>query len=347
MKPSLRSKYFGWLVILMLLVYALITAVFAVIEFREAREAGEPFSKEFPEILALITIMLFTVPAVIIVAWNIAGHLLRPLDQMLTTAEHIRLGALEERIPELPQDDELSKLATTINDAFDRYAMAVRRLEEFSAFASHQLRTPLAAIKTSAEVTLRSTHDEAHTVEVLGDILEQTEKLCHTLDQLLLLAKMDPLSQKDFQPVDLDAALNKWSDEANAMMDRKMVVYSGPGMSKLEWFRGNETLLKQCFDNLLNNAIAAIDEDGTIAVTLSAPQYRHLIWTFEDSGTGIAKEDLLHIFDRFYQGRNPTPGGSGLGLAIVREIVVLHGGSITAAKSAELGGAMFTIRFPA
>lgn len=346
MKPSLRNSYFGWLLLLLILSYMLLASVLFSIELHEAHANSASISEEVPELIAFFSVMAATLPVVILVAWVIAGRLLRPLRQVLNTAEHIRQGHFNERIPPLPHKDELSRLADTINDAFDRYSAAVRRLEHFSADASHQLRTPLTAIKSIAEVNLQTERTGAIYQDALGDILEQTGKLNETMDQLLLLSKLDRSMRDSFQDVALGSVMATWIEAIRETFDNVRVTASLNDTDSIHLL-GNEVLLHEVFSNLIDNAQSFTPEGGEISVTLKRRDQTCFEWRIEDSGPGISEEDLPRVFDRFYRGSKSTHKGSGLGLAIVREIIVLHGGTIRAERSERLGGAAFIMAFPA
>jgi signal transduction histidine kinase len=343
---SIRNKYFGWLLVLMLSIYAALGAIMVFMEAREAYTSPSHFEDEVPEIAAFGLVMLVTLPVAIFMAWLIAGRLLKPLQGMLTTAESIRGGHLDERIVPPTEDNELGRLANTINDAFDRYALAVRRLESFSADASHQLRTPIAAIRTAAEVSLQQERKPAEYQESLGEILEQMERLNQTVDQLLLLARMDETLRRDFKPVALAEKLGQWSREASAMFETCLLNFEVDASCATSVIQGNEVLLRQCFDNLVNNAVAATNGTGTLLISLRAAGDRFQ-WSVEDNGPGIPPEEQPAVFDRFYRGAKRSPKGSGLGLAIVKEIVALHGGEVTAGQSSSLHGAALRLSFPA
>jgi len=345
-KPSLHNKYFGWLILLMLIIYTLIFTVFFAIEFHESRTQGTPLSKEYPEFLAMFVVMLFTTPAAVVIAWNIAGRLLNPLRKVLATAEQIRQGNLETRIPRLPHHDEISKLADTINDAFDRYAYAVNQVENFSTDASHQLRTPLAAIKTAAEVTLQKERRPGEYQEALGDILEQTEKLNQMIGQLLLLSRIDHRVRDAMTPIDLAASLQSWVSESEELFDDRSIRFETTVSGNEGVVPGNAVLLKEAFNNLINNALAFVPVGGHVLIRLSATGSAGVEWRVEDSGPGIPAVDRERVFDRFYRGSQSGHAGSGLGLAIVREIIQLHGGTIRVESSASLGGAAFVITLP-
>lgn len=346
MRPSPRNKYFGWLLLLIFLIYALIFLVFFSIELHESHVQNTPFSEEYPEFVAILLVMLFTVPAGLYVAWAIAGKLLQPLNQVLATAKHISDGNLDERIPPLPYPDELAKLAETINDAFDRYAGAVERLENFSADASHQLRTPLAAIRTSAEVTLQSERALEDYKEAIGAILEQTEKLNQTIEQLLKLSRLDATLRSGFTNVHLAREIKNWTNEVSAFIEDKTFNVTVEDQAENIIIKGNPLLLKEVFSNLLNNALAVTSANGTIDIHVSNQRPGFIEWRMEDSGPGIPAEERDRIFDRFYRGKKAGYSGSGLGLAIVRQIVHLHGGTIHAESATSLGGAALCINLP-
>lgn len=331
---------------LILCTYMLIFTSFFFIEIHESHEKGTPFSDEYTELFAVLGVMMVSTPFSLLIAWSFAGWIMKPLRQVLQTAEKIRQGNLENRIPPMPNQDELALLAQTVNDAFDQYASAVKRLENFSSDASHQLRTPLAVIRTSAEVSLQSDRTAADYRETLGDILEQTGKLNQTIDQLLLLSRMDASVQTAFKPVNLTSLLQTSCAEAASFLAERRVkldfAFDRPSFS----VRGDAILLKEVFNNLLNNSLAVLKDEGIIAIRVLTRGDNSVEWIVEDSGPGIAQDEMVRIFDRFYRGRDARHAGSGLGLAIVRQIIHLHGGSINAGRSASLGGASFSIVLP-
>ncbi len=345
MKPSLRSEYFKWLLLLLLFTYLLLAVVLFSMEVHEAITQGSRLRDDIPELIAFLVVMIVTIPAAVWIAWTVAGRLLRPLNQVLSTAEHIRRGHLDERIPPLPHADELSRLADTINEAFDRYAAAVRRLEHFSADASHQLRTPLTAIRGTAEIALHSERTAEEYRESLGEILEQTARLNETIEQLLALSRLDRSMRDRFEPISLASLLQTWLEETRAAMDGITLTATIEAPEDIR-VRGNAILLHEVFSNLLDNAQAFTPDGGEVHVGLSVSGGNRLIWRIEDSGPGIPDEDRERVFDRFFRGRHSAHQGSGLGLAIVQEIVLLHGGLIRADRSERLGGAAMVIELP-
>lgn len=328
----------------MLAMYGSVLIALTIVELSEFIAKQESLSEDLDEIIAIFLVMLVTLPVGLLVAWQIAGNLLRPLTAMLATAERIRRGNLDERIP-LIEDNELAKLGETINEAFDQYGLAVRRLEKFSADASHQLRTPIAAIRTSAEVTLREERETEDYRESLVEILEQTERLNQTVDQLLLLARMNESLREQFKPVPIIERLNVWTAEAANMIESRRIWCECDEACAGRMLNGSEILLRQCFDNIINNAVAATGEDGQILVRIDGPTAGKITVSIEDNGPGIPEPERSSVFDRFYRGKNTRTPGSGLGLAIAKEIITLHGGTIRAGSSERLCGAAFVLSF--
>lgn len=328
----------------MLAMYGSVLIALTMVELSEFIAKKESLSEDLDEIIAIFLVMLVTLPVGLLVAWQIAGNLLRPLTAMLATAERIRRGNLDERIP-LIEDNELAKLGETINEAFDQYGLAVRRLEKFSADASHQLRTPIAAIRTSAEVTLREERETEDYRESLVEILEQTERLNQTVDQLLLLARMNESLREHFKPVPIIERLNVWTAEAADMIESRRIWCECDEACAGRMLHGSEILLRQCFDNIINNAVAATGEDGQILVRIDVPTAGKITVSIEDNGPGIPEPERSPVFDRFYRGKNTRTPGSGLGLAIAKEIITLHGGTIRAGSSERLCGAAFVLSF--
>lgn len=203
----------------------------------------------------------------------------------------------------------------------------------------------MTAIKGAAEVALQSGRREEEYRETLGEILEQTAKLNETVEQLLLLSRLDQSMRDTFRPLPVVGIVQDWITEARKAMDdiRITPAIDAPGELAI---RGNEVLLHQVFSNLVDNARAFTPPGGEILIGLHLDGPGRLVWRVEDSGPGIPEGDRHRVFDRFFRGRQSAHKGSGLGLAIVREVVMLHGGTIRAEQSARLGGAAMVIQLP-
>ncbi|MCB1069159.1 MAG: HAMP domain-containing protein [Verrucomicrobia bacterium] len=346
MKSPLQVRYFRGLIRLIFLMFGLYALILLGFNLVEWREHAAPLAEEAGEFLILLVLMLFSIPLILIAAWRIAGQLLEPLQSVVSTAERIREGNLDERIPLGPDRDELTRLSVTINHAFDSYSGAMNRLERFSADASHQLRTPLAAIRATADIGLQQERSPEEYRDAMGAILEQSGRLQHTVDQLLLMARMDSSLRQRMQSVNLADHLAEWIAEMAPLAADRGITLTGEGLDYPGWIFGDSTLLREVFHNLLNNAMNAIPREGTIRMSLKPAEPGWLNWLTEDSGPGISPADRERILDRFYRGATGAGSGSGLGLAIVKDILALHQGDIFVDPNSPLGGASIRIRLP-
>ena len=202
----LRKRYFRDMVGMGLIIWGICMAVltaFNAVEFWEHREDGP---EELVEMLVLFAALVAVFPLVVWAAWRTSGRLLRPLMEMQETVARIRGGELTLRVNASDTEDELGYLVNSLNQAFDAHETALKRLERFSADVSHQLRTPLTAMRTEGEVCLSRDRDPEHYRETLGKLLEQADRMVGGIDQLLTLAKVAASSgDPDFEEVDLAA----------------------------------------------------------------------------------------------------------------------------------------------
>jgi len=273
---------------------------------------------------------------------------LAPVDALARTARTISGHNLSSRLEQLHTGDELQRLSDTLNEMLARIESAFLRITEFTADASHELRTPIALIHTEAELALRRSRDEAEYREALRHILLEADRTAKLIEELLALARADSRREAlDLHPIDLLPILresaSKWNQVAslhNLEFEQQLNLPHLPLV-------GDENALRRVVDILLDNALKYTPAPGK--VTLSAEQQpSRVVVTVEDTGIGIAPEDQARIFERFYRvdkARSRELGGAGLGLAIAQWIVQLHGGSITV--KSELGkGSLFEIEFP-
>jgi heavy metal sensor kinase len=273
---------------------------------------------------------------------------LAPVDALARTARTISGHNLSSRLEQLHTGDELQRLSDTLNEMLARIESAFLRITEFTADASHELRTPIALIHTEAELALRRSRDEAEYREALRHILLESDRTAKLIEELLALARADSGREAlDLHPIDLLPILresaSKWNQVAslhNLEFEQQLNLPNLPLV-------GDENALRRVVDILLDNALKYTPAPGK--VTLSAEQQpSRVVVTVEDTGIGIAPEDQARIFERFYRvdkARSRELGGAGLGLAIAQWIVQLHRGSITV--KSELGkGSLFEIEFP-
>ncbi|MEM7714602.1 MAG: HAMP domain-containing histidine kinase [Cyanobacteria bacterium P01_A01_bin.68] len=221
------------------------------------------------------------------------------------------------------------------------------RLKQFTADASHELRSPLMAIKTNASVALKYPEGiREKDEEKFNSIASATNQMTRLTEDLLLLARTDKVSAIHQKSVHLSLILSDLIQLYEPIVREKDILLTAKLNEDL-YFSGDEALLKQVFTNLIQNAIHYTSTGGLVTVEATKINSKIFI-NVKDTGIGIAPENIDKIFERFFRvdkSRSYQTGNSGLGLAIVREIVQLHKGTISV--ESELGvGSCFTIRFP-
>ena len=275
-------------------------------------------------------------------AFLIARNALRPVAVITATAERIASGDLSERIAGIASRDEVGQLATTFNRMLGRVAETVERERRFTSDAAHELRTPLAALEASIDVTLsaeRSADEYRHTLE---DARRQTARLARLARQLLVLSRLESGSfGPEFDSIDLrpfvEAVVASFADAQPAAAVQVSGAQSLP-------VRGDFELLTRAFGNILENAVVHGGTAVRINVTVASSGAEAVI-RFSDDGPGIPDAVRSGIFQRFARGdASRGSGGTGLGLAIVDAIVRAHAGSISVKGAGP--GATFEVRLP-
>jgi len=282
------------------------------------------------------------------VGYWLSHRALAPVDALARTARTISGHNLSQRLEQLHTGDELQRLSDTLNEMLARIETAFLRITQFTADASHELRTPVALIHTEAELALRRSRNESEYREALRHILLEADRTARLIEELLTLARADSGAEGlDFQAIDLLATLresaSKWKQVAavrNLQFDEHLEVSRLPVM-------GDENALRRLVDILLDNAFKYTPPPGK--VTLSAEEkLGRIAIRVEDTGIGIPYEDQARIFERFYRvdkARSRELGGAGLGLAIAQWIVQVHKGSIEV-MSEPGKGSLFCVELP-
>jgi heavy metal sensor kinase len=281
--------------------------------------------------------------------WWLAGRALSPVQAMAATAQRIEAHDLAERLPVPPRNDELSQLAVTFNGLLDRLQAAFQRERRFTADVSHDLRTPLALMKSTIGVALNRPRSAAELQATLGELDGQINRVSSLLEATLFLSRADAdrLTQ-GYAALDLSDLLTDLVETtAPCAAEERGQELTGDIAAGL-WVTGDRDQLTRLFLNLLDNAMRYTPKGGVIRVTGRSGDGRVTI-EVADTGIGIAAEDLSHVFDRFYRGDKARTGGDrdhhGLGLAIAQAVAHAHGGEI--AVRSELGrGSTFTVTLP-
>lgn len=246
-------------------------------------------------------------------------------------------------IPETHVFLEVRALTDTINNLLEQSALAIATQQRFIANAAHQLRTPLAGLKLQAERALRERELTAMR-PALTQIQSCADRMSHITTQLLVLAKSEPGSGGyELLPLDIGGLVKnvciEWVPKA---LHRKMEL-SFEGLEQALYVRGDEILLRELLNNLLDNAISYGYDHGNITVRLH--QYPKPALTVEDDGPGLPASETDRVFERFYRIPGSPGDGCGLGLAIVKEIAELHKASFNLSRATESGGMRIELIF--
>jgi heavy metal sensor kinase len=269
---------------------------------------------------------------------------LAPVTAMADAASAMTAADLDARLPDAGTNDELADLQHAFNDLLTRLQDAFERQRRFTGDASHQLRTPLAAVLGQVEVALRRERSPNEYREVLGRVLHQTQHLRQLVDMLLFLARADAQSRlPPLETIDVSAWLathmQAWADHPRWP---DMRFEGEPAQARIQ-----PALLGQLLDNLLDNACKYSNAGSPIGVQLTCND-QWVLLSVEDAGAGIAAEDVPHLFEPFYRSegaRRAGKAGVGLGLAVAQRIAAALDGAIEVSSVA--GKTHFQLRLPA
>ena len=254
-----------------------------------------------------------------------------------------------ERLPVGTSNDEFSRLATVFNQAFARIEDSFIQLRCFTADASHELRTPLAAIRSIGETALHAPEGQADYREIVGSILEESDRLRQLVDALLLLSRADA-NEIAMQPevVDLAELTRETVEFLNVLSEEKhqsiTITTAGKAVTRID-----RSSIRQALTNLLDNAIKFAPPVSEISITVGTSATNEVFVEIVDCGVGIPASDLSRIFDRFYRvdkGRSRESGGTGLGLSISKWAVERNGGRIEVVSTINQGS-LFRMVFTA
>jgi len=273
----------------------------------------------------------------------LAARALAPIDNITRTAENISSEDLSARLALPDTEDEVSRLAATLNKMLGRLESGFKRERRFTADASHELRTPLAAMQAILSVVQEGERPKAEYRQALDDLTDETNRMRGLVEDLLRLARGEGGLTLHPEALELSVLLSDVADSLRPLAQAKGLVLIVQLPPKIP-FMGDMDSIIRLFVNLLDNAIK-YTEKGT--VTLSAFQEnRQMHVTVSDTGVGIPSEHLPFIFERFYRVESArSSAGTGLGLAIARQIAQAHGGEIKV-ESVPNAGATFSVILP-
>lgn len=295
-----------------------------------------------------LTVMI---PLVLVAAsaggWWMSRRALRPVDRIIETARSIGEKNLSQRLPVPDTRDELQRLSETLNQMLGRIESAFRRVTEFTADASHELRTPVALIRTSAELALRKLRASEEYRQAIEEIHAESVRTTELIENLLTLARADAgRAALDLREVDLAPIVREVSAQGEKLAAAKQLRYRAYIPDEPVVALGDAGALRRLLLILVDNAVKYTPQ-GEVAVQLlnanGSPQVR-----VSDTGIGIPETDLPRVFERFYRSeksRSRDFGGAGLGLSIAKWIAEAHHGSIEA-LSTQSRGSTFVVTLP-
>jgi heavy metal sensor kinase len=277
----------------------------------------------------------------------LARQALSPIDQMVATAERISAEHLNERLTIANPRDELGRLAATLNAMFDRLHRSIDQMRRFTSDAAHELRSPIAALRTEAEVVLRADDKPMVSRRVVEQTVEEASRLSDLVNQLLTLSRHDAGQASRLEDsIRVDLVVLDVIDRLQSKAQERQVRLSAQSLPA--WLAlGDDILLSQLFYNLVDNALKYTPAGGSVRVW-GHVYGDELVLGVQDTGIGIPMELQHRIFDRFFRvdpSQNGERGGAGLGLAICRAIVETHRGRIEV-SSAPGEGSCFQVTIP-
>jgi heavy metal sensor kinase len=310
----------------------------------------EPFDRALDNFrdIEMETVPLLVVVASLLGYW-LSGRSLASVKRIIETAERIGVDNLSQRLEVPRARDELRRLTEALNAMLERIDTSFNRITQFTADASHDLRTPVTIIRTVAEVTLRKPRTNKQYTEALAKILRTSEETTSLLENLLTLARADAGAMgMELHLIDLDSHVRKAQERAILLAGNKSLDISLRAPGGPVWVRADSVAMDRLLLILLDNAIKYTPDGGFCEIEL-LPADREIQILIRDSGIGIPEQELSLIFERSYRtnrARSRESGGAGLGLAIARWITEMHGGTIVV--ESQIGaGSLFRVSLPA
>jgi signal transduction histidine kinase len=308
---------------------------------------------EYDELLTgLLWLLILITPVTGLIAagtgYWMSGRVLQPIQEITIATNSIGADNLEKRLKITGAGDELDGLSETINRMLNRIAASYERIKQFTADASHELRTPTAVVKASAEVLLMGDADPENHRRILTNIVSEADYMTRVIEDLLTLARSSieggPQASELFE---LGESIRALEPRVASLAQARRIKATVSFDDKLLLLRGNQMAVERVLMILVDNAIRYTPEGGTIHLQ-TWKNDRHGGFEVRDNGIGIPMKDQRKVFERFYRvdvARTPGDGGSGLGLSIAKALTEACGGIIT--LHSELGeGSSFFVAFP-
>jgi heavy metal sensor kinase len=316
-------------------------------------QVAAPMHEAYEALDRFRLLLLFAAPLLLLAAsaggYWLSTRALAPVDEISRAAQRISIENLAERLPVTQTGDQLQRLSETLNAMFSRLEASVRRITQFTADASHELRAPVSLIRTTAEIAIQKKDRTAEEYfEALEEILAESERTSQVVDSLMLLARADS-GKESFECVTVDACtvVNGAVEQGEKLTRHHGLEFASSLPNGPVPINADADALRRALLILIDNAVKYTPKSGSVKVKLETNDGFAVV-SVSDTGIGIAKPDLAHIFDRFWRAdkaRSREQGGAGLGLSIAKWIVEMHRGSMEV-ESEPGKGSTFHLRVP-
>ncbi|HUN72380.1 MAG TPA: ATP-binding protein [Steroidobacteraceae bacterium] len=324
--------------------------VYGAVSPTKVVQVAQPMSVRRQEAaqLALRTLEPFglLVPLLGLIVWLAVGHALQPLQRLAKAVKARRVHALEplsdEKLPE-----EVQPLVGSLNDLLERLTAALDRERAFMADAAHELRTPLTALHLQLGALARA-GTEPERAEAMGKLSAGVQRAIRLVEQMLALARQEPRAEPVRTRFALDELAREVVAELVPLADARRIDL-GMSEARAVFVRGERDALATLIRNLVDNAVRYTPSGGRVDISVahSAETPPRAILKVSDNGPGIAPEERVRVFDRFYRRPGTAAPGSGLGLAIVQAIATAHDAAVELGEGAAGRGLAVTVSFPA
>jgi len=290
--------------------------------------------------------MAFLIVLAAFIGWFMARRAISGLEDMTHTARRISEGALEERVPVKTRGDEIDQLAITFNQMLDRIQKLLTGIREMSDNIAHDLKSPVTRIRGLAEITFTSDSTPEEYAHMAASTIEECDRLLDMINTMLVISETEAGAGKlDLEPLDISELIRNACELFRPIAEDKGILFTCQVPDHPD-IKGDVRMIQRMISNLLDNALKYTPERGTVRVGMHPDSGKSVSISIADSGVGISREDLSHIFERFYRGdRSRSQTGIGLGLSLARAIARAHGGDIIAG-SIPGKGSTFTITIP-
>lgn len=324
---SLRFRLFFWYSLSLLFLGAFIILTIHILQYKYS-----------PELIAVLFLLLA------VTGFIVVYKITRSLTYLSAEMQHISSRTLDKRVTFVRGDDEIGQLARAFNELLDRLETAFHRERQFIADVAHEMKTPIATLRSSFEVTLQKERTNDEYKKIIKDSIAETDRMTNTLKDVLDLAWSEVPNESLRTTFDLSELMHELVEITQKLAARKQISVTSSIMPGI-MMKGFRERFGRAILNILDNAVKYTSGNGRISVTLIKELNNALI-TVKDNGQGIEESEMSHIFDRFYRGSKSNKiFGAGLGLAIAKATIGIHKGVINVTSKPKKG-ATFTIAFP-